>query len=286
MLFADREEMETTVESLLIEVASGPVETRTGNVGLIGSGTWRVRFAAFGRVRRSRFDPAASQNSNPDSKMHDDRTTGSRVHRHPRPRPEEPTERMTTRVYRPANATKTRKQSKRRATGGRNVDDRSLSQAGKVVTDPETTNVKDVVDTAWEGAGGTAERATLYYDHVGSVSADADRLIELFENLFQNSIDTATAPLSSASARWTTASTSRTTAPASRQTAATTCSTTASRPPKTASATDSLSSGPSRAPRLGHPRHRQRHGRREGSKSPRRVSGLKWLLPADGRPDL
>ncbi len=47
------------------------------------------------------------------------------------------------------------------------VDDLlSVAKQGNVVTDPETTNVKDVVDTAWEGAGGTTERATLHYDHV------------------------------------------------------------------------------------------------------------------------
>jgi len=69
------------------------------------------------------------------------------------------------------------------------VDDLlSVARQGNVVTDPETTDVKDVVDTAWEGASGTTERARLHYEDIGSVSADADRLIELFENLFQNAI--------------------------------------------------------------------------------------------------
>nr|WP_241432643.1 HAMP domain-containing sensor histidine kinase [Haloarcula californiae] len=63
-----------------------------------------------------------------------------------------------------------------------------VARQGNVVTNPEATNVQAVVNTAWEGHGETTERATLHYEDIGSVSADADRLIELFENLFQNSI--------------------------------------------------------------------------------------------------
>jgi signal transduction histidine kinase len=64
----------------------------------------------------------------------------------------------------------------------------SVAKQGNVVTDPETTNIKEVVDTAWEGTGGAVDRTELQYVPVGSVSSDRDRLIQLFENLFQNAI--------------------------------------------------------------------------------------------------
>jgi signal transduction histidine kinase len=70
------------------------------------------------------------------------------------------------------------------------VDDLlSVAKQGNVVTDPETTNVKRVVETAWEGAGSNVDRSVMQYEHVGSVSSDSDRLIQLFENLFQNAIE-------------------------------------------------------------------------------------------------
>jgi len=62
-----------------------------------------------------------------------------------------------------------------------------VARQGNVVRNPEPTDIGGVVDTAWEG---TAEpESALQYDAVRSVSADPDRLKQLFENLFRNSVE-------------------------------------------------------------------------------------------------
>lgn len=62
----------------------------------------------------------------------------------------------------------------------------SVARHGDAITDPGTTDIETVINTAWQGTGGTADQARLQYDPVCSVCADSDRLIQLFENLFQN----------------------------------------------------------------------------------------------------
>ena len=64
-----------------------------------------------------------------------------------------------------------------------------VARQGNIVTDPEPTDISDVIAIAWEGTGGAATGATLDYETVRPVSADPDRLCELFENLFRNAID-------------------------------------------------------------------------------------------------
>lgn len=61
-----------------------------------------------------------------------------------------------------------------------------IANQGDVVQEPEQTDIETVVITAWEGAGGTD--ASLTYETVPTVSADPDRLIELFENVFRNAV--------------------------------------------------------------------------------------------------
>ena len=63
-----------------------------------------------------------------------------------------------------------------------------VARQGNVVTDPEPTDIGEVVDAAWQGTDLAAD-ATLGYDTVRSVSSDPERLRELFENLFRNSVD-------------------------------------------------------------------------------------------------
>jgi PAS domain S-box-containing protein len=63
-----------------------------------------------------------------------------------------------------------------------------VARQGDVVTDPEPTDIEAVVETAWQVVG-TTPTATLQYHEIPSVSADADRLVELFENLFRNSVE-------------------------------------------------------------------------------------------------
>lgn len=63
-----------------------------------------------------------------------------------------------------------------------------VARQGNVVTDPEPTDIGEVVETAWQSLGDNSG-ATLRYDTVRSVSSDPDRLRELFENLFQNAVD-------------------------------------------------------------------------------------------------
>ena len=63
-----------------------------------------------------------------------------------------------------------------------------VARQGNVVTDPEPTDIGDVVDTAWQSLS-SEPGATLRYETVRPVSGDPDRLCELFENLFRNSVD-------------------------------------------------------------------------------------------------
>ncbi|EMA26116.1 protein kinase-like protein [Haloarcula amylolytica JCM 13557] len=196
MLFADPEEMETTVESLLAEAVDEPIETQHWHRQADGSVFWATLslspledgesegFVAVSQdtTEKHQYDKMLERQNDrlkefTDILAHDLRSPlsviSSRVHLARETGDEEHLDALEETSDRMA----------------RLVDDLlSVAKQGNVVTDPETTNVKDVVDTAWEGAGGTTERATLHYDHVGPVSADADRLIELFENLFQNSI--------------------------------------------------------------------------------------------------
>ncbi|MGB9952035.1 two-component system sensor histidine kinase NtrB [Haloarcula marismortui] len=196
MLFADPEEMETTVDALLTEAVDGPIETQHWHRRANGSVFWATLslsplgdgdpegFVAVSQdtTEKHQYDKMLERQNDrlkefTDILAHDLKSPlnviSSRVHLARQTGDEEHLDALEETSDRMA----------------RLVDDLlSVARQGNAVTDPETTNVKDVVDTAWEGAGGTAERATLYYDHVGSVSADADRLIELFENLFQNSI--------------------------------------------------------------------------------------------------
>jgi len=195
MLFADPEEMETTVDALLTEAADGPIETQHWHRQADETVFWATLslspledgdpegFVAVSQdtTEKHQYDKMLERQNDrlkefTDILAHDLRSPlsviSSRVHLARETGDEEHLDALEETSDRMA----------------RLVDDLlSVAKQGNVVTDPETTNVKDVVDTAWEGAGGTTERATLHYDHVGSVSADADRLIELFENLFQNS---------------------------------------------------------------------------------------------------
>jgi PAS domain S-box-containing protein len=61
-----------------------------------------------------------------------------------------------------------------------------VARQGDVVASPEPTDIGAVVDTAWDGTGRPRDR--LRYDAVRSVSADPDRLCELFENLLRNAV--------------------------------------------------------------------------------------------------
>ena len=63
-----------------------------------------------------------------------------------------------------------------------------VARQGDVVTDPEPTDLGEIARTAWQVVGTTPD-ATLRYDDVRSVSADPDRLCELFENLFRNCVE-------------------------------------------------------------------------------------------------
>jgi len=63
-----------------------------------------------------------------------------------------------------------------------------VARQGDVVTDPEPTDIGAVVEAARpvvDTAGGGAVR----YHEVSTVSADGDRLCQLFENLFRNSVE-------------------------------------------------------------------------------------------------
>lgn len=62
-----------------------------------------------------------------------------------------------------------------------------VARSGRVVEEPEPTLISDVLETAREGA--LPASATCEYDPVRRVMADPDRLVQVFENLLQNSVD-------------------------------------------------------------------------------------------------
>lgn len=63
-----------------------------------------------------------------------------------------------------------------------------VARQGNVVTDPEPTDIGDIIEVAWECMASDSGQ-TLQYNTVGSVSSDPDRLCELFENLFRNAVE-------------------------------------------------------------------------------------------------
>lgn len=66
------------------------------------------------------------------------------------------------------------------------VDLLRVSRQGGVVQDPEPTELGSLIETAMEGTLPTG--ASIEYEPVPEVLADRDRLIEVFENIFRNSV--------------------------------------------------------------------------------------------------
>jgi PAS domain S-box-containing protein len=62
-----------------------------------------------------------------------------------------------------------------------------VARSGQVVKDPDSTLIGDVLETAREGS--LPESATCEYEPVRPLIADSDRLVQVFENLLQNSVD-------------------------------------------------------------------------------------------------
>jgi PAS domain S-box-containing protein len=71
---------------------------------------------------------------------------------------------------------------------GRLIEDLlRVARQGGVVERPEPTDLETVIETAWEGPDDGS--ATLAYEPVPTITADGDRLCEMFENLFRNSVE-------------------------------------------------------------------------------------------------
>ena len=62
-----------------------------------------------------------------------------------------------------------------------------VAKQGDVVTNPEPTDIETVARLAWTGTGGPHDR--LECETIPAVSADSDRLCELFENLLRNAVE-------------------------------------------------------------------------------------------------
>ena len=63
----------------------------------------------------------------------------------------------------------------------------SVARQGQMVTNPTPTDIRSVIEVAREGT--LPASATLEYEPVPEVMADGDRLLQVFENLFRNSVD-------------------------------------------------------------------------------------------------
>ncbi len=69
------------------------------------------------------------------------------------------------------------------------VDDLlTVARQGMVVEDPVATDLEEVTKTAWEGIDAPAT-ASFRYDPIRLISTDPDRICELFENLFDNTVE-------------------------------------------------------------------------------------------------
>lgn len=63
-----------------------------------------------------------------------------------------------------------------------------VARQGNIITDPEPTDIGEVIETAWQNLTDMTN-ATLNSEPINSVSGDPDRLCELFENCFQNAVE-------------------------------------------------------------------------------------------------
>jgi len=63
----------------------------------------------------------------------------------------------------------------------------ALARKGQTVGETEETDLKGIVDEAWKSIETTG--ATLETEELGTVDADEVRLLEVFENLFRNSVE-------------------------------------------------------------------------------------------------
>lgn len=197
ILFADEEGTTAPVDTLLAEAREGTVETEhwheraDGSVfwaTLTLSGLWNDRFHGYAVVGR---DTTARHETERMLERQNDRL-------------KEFTDIIAHDLRNPLNVISGRLELARK-TGDdehfeaierttdrmeRLVDDLlGVAQQGRVVTDPESADIQRVIQSAWEGLGDTAGEATLYYEVIPPVSADADRLCELFENLFRNAVE-------------------------------------------------------------------------------------------------
>ncbi|MDZ7700716.1 MAG: HAMP domain-containing sensor histidine kinase [Halobacteriales archaeon] len=70
------------------------------------------------------------------------------------------------------------------------VDDLlQVARHGSAVTNPGEIDIEDVIETAWAGTGANSTDATVQTEPFGPIRADADRLVQLFENLFRNAVE-------------------------------------------------------------------------------------------------
>jgi len=64
-----------------------------------------------------------------------------------------------------------------------------VARQGDLVTEPEPVDLGDVLAVAWEPIETASGDATLVDETAGTIMADADRLCELFGNLFRNAVE-------------------------------------------------------------------------------------------------
>ena len=65
----------------------------------------------------------------------------------------------------------------------------TLAREGKTVRTAEPTDLRSVVESAWQTVGGPADAALVVEGPLGTVTCDGDRLRQALENLFRNAIE-------------------------------------------------------------------------------------------------
>jgi len=63
----------------------------------------------------------------------------------------------------------------------------TLARSGAVIDEPQTADLEDLAGQSWRNV--ESEEATLEIEDPPAISADQDRLLHLFENLFRNAVE-------------------------------------------------------------------------------------------------
>jgi PAS domain S-box-containing protein len=195
VLFAESKGTPTDVESLLAEAKDGPITAEGWHEKADGSVFWAT--CTLSPLRNGEFDGYAVTSRDTTSRKQYERMLERR-----NDRLQEFTDILSHDLRTPLSVIDGRLKLYRETGEPKHLEaietttDRMeglvddllrVARQGQVVEEPEPTDVGAVIETAHEGTLPTS--AEVLYERVPTIMADADRLVQVFENLLQNSAD-------------------------------------------------------------------------------------------------